>query len=173
MLSNYALILKVKLWLKKNQIQKYQVLNSGQTPFWCSQRCISAHPAQEGDIFKYMYMYNIRLGAERTPGLGFKAYDEQFRLKRAMDQSKSFGKIDDELWLIYMANTTCQSLNPITNNTRSQKCFNFNYRGVCKRPICKYQHTCMQCGLPHPVASHHNVALGTHDENLSTYQQNF
>ena len=110
---------------------------------------------------------------ERTPDLGFKAYDEQFRLKRAMDQSKSFGKIDDELWLIYMANTTCQSPNPITNNTRSQKCFNFNYRGVCKRPICKYQHTCMQCGLPHPVASHHNVALGTHDENNSTFQQNF
>ena len=34
---------------------------------------ITAHPAQAGDLIKYMH--NIRLGAERTTGLGFKSYD--------------------------------------------------------------------------------------------------
>ena len=117
---------------------------------------ITAHPSQAGDLIKYMH--NIRSGAERTPGLGFKLYDEQFRLKRVMDPSMSFGKIDNELWLMYMANATSQSTNfhamQYVNTHHNQKCFDFNYKGICPRYQCKYSHTCIQCGMQHPITQH-------------------
>ena len=51
------------------------------------------------------YMHNVRTGADMS--LGWKSYDEQFRLKVALDPSKSWALVDTELWVMYIvgANT--------------------------------------------------------------------
>ena len=47
-------------------------------------------------------MHIVRLGASRINGLGWKTYDEQFRLKMGIDPVKSWEIVDQELWLLYM-----------------------------------------------------------------------
>ena len=49
------------------------------------------------------YMYNVRLAAERGSGTGWVAYDEQYRLRKARFPFTSWGDIDMELWLLYVA----------------------------------------------------------------------
>ena len=44
----------------------------------------------------------VRLGASRCANLGWKMYDEQFRLRKAQDPASSWSLVDYELWLIYM-----------------------------------------------------------------------
>ncbi|ESO92305.1 hypothetical protein LOTGIDRAFT_162608 [Lottia gigantea] len=60
---------------------------------------ISAHPCKSQDLLKYMR--SVRLGASRSRGMGWK-----FRLRKAADPTSSWGNVDYELWLIYMANNT-------------------------------------------------------------------
>jgi hypothetical protein len=62
----------------------------------------SAHPEKFQDLLKYMSM--VRLGASRCANLGWKMYDEQFRLCTAQDPASSWSLVDYELWLIYMNN---------------------------------------------------------------------
>ncbi|VDI45236.1 Hypothetical predicted protein [Mytilus galloprovincialis] len=45
------------------------------------------------------YMQTVRLGAKRYAGLGWKLYDEQFRLRRSQEPAGSWSVIDTELWL--------------------------------------------------------------------------
>ena len=113
----------------------------------------AAHPAKVLDLIKYMS--TIRLGASRNRGLGFRSYDDQFRLKKAFNPSSSWAEVDYELWLIYM---TPQSTNQMSLQTTSYnnagnslRCYNFNYKGSCIHYPCKYRHTCMSCSGPHPV----------------------
>jgi len=56
------------------------------------------HVNQFQDLLKYMSM--VRLGASRTMGLGWKSYDEQFRLRKTQNPSSSWSIIDQELWLL-------------------------------------------------------------------------
>ena len=58
---------------------------------------VGAHPDSRQTILKYLY--NVKLGAKRSTGLGWKDYDQQFRLKKAKDPSVSWGVVDQELWL--------------------------------------------------------------------------
>ena len=44
----------------------------------------------------------VRLGASRCANLGWKMYDEQFRLRKTQDPACSWSLVDYELWLIYM-----------------------------------------------------------------------
>jgi hypothetical protein len=62
----------------------------------------SAHPEKFQDFLKYMSM--VQLGASRCANLGWKMYDEQFRLRKAQDPTSSWSLVDHELWLIYMNN---------------------------------------------------------------------
>ncbi|CAG2255924.1 SLC35A1_2_3 [Mytilus edulis] len=48
------------------------------------------------------YMQTVRLGAKRYAGLGWKLYDEQFRLRRSQEPAGSWSVIDTELWLLYI-----------------------------------------------------------------------
>jgi hypothetical protein len=66
-------------------------------------RYTSAHPEKYQALLKYMHI--VRLGASRLNGLGWKTYDEQFRLKMGIDPVKSWEIVDQELWLLYMGNT--------------------------------------------------------------------
>ena len=48
------------------------------------------------------YMQSVRLRANRFGGQGWKSDDEQFRLRKAQDPSKSWEQIDQELWVLFM-----------------------------------------------------------------------
>ena len=124
---------------------------------------LSAHPDKFQGILKYMYV--IRLGASRLRSLGWKKYDEQFRLKMGMDPSKSWENIDQELWLIYMtdvpssfmsfqtSNTVSSTMSTVVNQSSVNKCYNFNYKGICDRVPCIFKHVCFRCSGNHPFYS--------------------
>lgn len=63
------------------------------------------HSDKTRDLLQYMN--DIRIGAVRS--LEWKQYDEHFRLKMAMDPSKSWAADDLELWVIYMAGASSSS----------------------------------------------------------------
>lgn len=120
---------------------------------------ISVHPEKAQSLLKYMQ--TVRLGASRMRGLGWKEYDQQFRLKMAFDPSKSWDTVDNELWLMYMISDsiTSNALSiPAPKSTGQlstfNKCYNFNNKGSCFRNPCTYQHLCFKCSLPdHPFIS--------------------
>jgi hypothetical protein len=110
-----------------------------------------AHPEKYQALLKYMHI--VRLGASRINGLGWKTYDEQFRLKMGIDPVKSWEIVDQELWLLYMRNTR-NSLPDSYKNDKSKtsvnKCYNFNKMGMCDRVPCNYKHVCFSCSGHHP-----------------------
>lgn len=106
---------------------------------------VSAHPHRIQEVMKYMSV--IRTAAKRHSNLGWKQYDQQFRLRLEADPSgMSFNKIDYELWLLYVGR---QSSETETNARASKKCFDFNYR-QCFKPFCLYRHACLICNNLHP-----------------------
>ena len=40
---------------------------------------------------------------------------------------------------------------PKTNNNYGYKCYEFNFKGLCKRSNCLYRHVCLKCNLPYPA----------------------
>ena len=100
------------------------------------------------------YMHDVRLGASRIKGLGWKEYDEQFRLKMSVNPTKSWEVIDQELWLLYMVSPN--TVPEIKHNSQVglkssiNKCYNFNYKGTCDRTPCNYKHVCFKCSGCHP-----------------------
>ncbi|XP_062617622.1 uncharacterized protein LOC134279286 [Saccostrea cucullata] len=111
----------------------------------------SAHQDEVQGLFKYMH--DIRLGATR--GMGWKKYDEQFRLRRSVNPSISWAGIDPELWLMYMHAPSQQAVStqPSPGQITHNKCFNFNYRGFCSKQGCGYLHMCIKCNNGHPISS--------------------
>ena len=103
----------------------------------------------------------VRLWASRCVNLGWKMYDEQFRLRKAQDPTSSWSWVDYELWLIHMNNTTSS---PVTGNQMffsdkkdgALKCYNFNYQGTCFRQHCFYSHSCIQCNGGHSMLQCHS-----------------
>jgi hypothetical protein len=45
-------------------------------------------------------MFSIKLGASRSKDLGWRDYDQQFRMKKERSPSLSWGDIDMELWVL-------------------------------------------------------------------------
>lgn len=117
---------------------------------------LSAHPAKCQELLKYLN--TVRLGATRIRGLGWKEYDEQFRLKVAADPNKSWDSVDQELWLMFMVNDNSHFYNQNDanftthppNRTSINKCYNYNYKGTCDRTPCIYKHICFRCSGNHP-----------------------
>jgi len=95
----------------------------------------SAHPSLFQDLLKYMK--SVRLGSKRCVGLGWKAYDEQFRLRMAQDPTSSWAAIDTELWLLLMQpvgnvqHGAAVAPRVIQNYGTVLKCYAFNYNGLC------------------------------------------
>lgn len=121
---------------------------------------VSAHPESIQGLLKYIH--SIQLGAGRCQGLGWRDYDQQFRLKKARYPASSWGCIDPELWLLYMQyptstpnslyNTGHQKQGPVTVRAIG-KCYEYNNRGRCTHPYCPYAHRCIKCGAPHPAVN--------------------
>lgn len=118
---------------------------------------LGAHIEKYQGVLKYIQV--LRLGANRVQGMGWKTYDEQFRYKMSIDPSKDWGNIDQELWLLYMVDTpkTYQNAGQYRSNAGAfsniipQKCYGFNYKGMCDRVNCSYAHTCIRCSGAHPL----------------------
>ncbi|CAC5389834.1 unnamed protein product [Mytilus coruscus] len=63
-----------------------------------------AHVCRLQELLKYVSV--VRLGAKRNLNiLGWKLYDEQFRLRKALDPASSWAIVDPELWLLNMADS--------------------------------------------------------------------
>lgn len=96
--------------------------------------------------------------------MGWKTYDERFKLRRSVDPNIPWSKVDYELWLMFM---TWPSLQPAGSHTNPPhyKCYNFNFKGSCDRPGCHYLHKCIRCSGVHPrylclaMLRSHQVAL--------------
>lgn len=107
---------------------------------------LSAHPHRAQELLKYMH--SIRLGYSRHGGMGWKIYDEQFRLRMAYAPSMKWSDIDNELWLVYMVQPS--KMTGSVDNSPRKKCFDFNFRGSCSKPLCNYVHACINCNASHP-----------------------
>ena len=105
---------------------------------------LAAHPHRLQQLFKYLH--DIRLGAQKSNG--WVIYDEQFRLRMAHNPSQDWGIVDNELWVKYMT-PTIDRPTPSSPN----RCFDFNFKGVCSRAQCAYSHRCLKCNGKHSSLS--------------------
>jgi len=115
----------------------------------------SVHPESTQGMLKYMY--NVKLGASRCNGLGWRDYDQQYRLKKAQSPTSPWGLVDQELWLLFMQRTPMynnpQSPQAKGSNIQGRKCYEYNNRGRCTHPYCRYSHSCLKCDGRHPAAN--------------------
>ena len=136
---------------------------------------ISAHPESTQGLLKYMY--TVKLGASRSTGLGWRDYDQQFRLKKSKCPALSWGTVDQELWLLYMQYVPSQS--NYGTSTTYRKCFEYNNKGKCSLPHCRYLHKCLKCNNPHPAInckvynSTQNMSQGTYTTQGQGSNRNF
>jgi len=114
------------------------------------------HVSRFQELLKYMHL--VRLASSRyvVGNMGWKNYDEQFRLRKVSDPSNSWGVVDTELWLLYIGsgniNTTSQFAGSRGSASHSNlKCYSFNYTGNRFRQVCHFGHFCLNCGKTHPL----------------------
>ena len=154
--SNGQLILQTK------QNKKISDINTWIDAFLIYTSIYTAtHPECIQEILKYIYI--VKLGASRSAGLGWREYDQQFRLKKARYPALSWGKVDPELWLLYIHSPQSMShngqltvgtgqSNPNTGTGLSNMtCYEYNNKGRCPLPYCRYIHKCIRCNGPHPA----------------------
>ena len=117
-------------------------------------------PTRAQELLKYMR--DIRLAATRS-NYWF-SYDEQFRLRIASQPHLSWGIINQELWLLYISNSSRPESRTRTNSQQTQGsqsdrvnrtavlyCNHYNKGTSCPFfPRCRYQHGCSKCGENHP-----------------------
>lgn len=106
------------------------------------------------ELLKYMSV--VRLAAKSFRGIGWKSYDEQFRLRQARQPERSWAVVDGELWLTCLTTSMSRSGDLLTQNkTFGAKggCYDYNFKGFCQRTNCGYVHKCLQCGGGHPKIS--------------------
>ncbi|CAC5416742.1 unnamed protein product [Mytilus coruscus] len=84
------------------------------------------------------------LGASRSIGLGWKDYDQEFRLKKARNPAMSWATVDQELWLLYIHSVQSNTPSPRVYmvNTKRKYC-EFNNKGACMLPQYRYLHKCL------------------------------
>lgn len=128
---------------------------------------VGSHPESAMGLIKYMY--TVKLGASRSSGLSWYEYDQQFRYKVHKNSEVSWGVVDQELWLLYMQHSQSTSL-PATSFPQTQysarKCFEYNNKGRCNIPNCRFAHRCLRCNYPHP-------AIKCHVQNVNKAQTNW
>ena len=110
---------------------------------------VGAHPEKVKDLLKYMS--TVRLGAKRYGGIGWKLYDEQYRLRQAQNPTNSWADIDQELWMLYMFYSPPMQ-RPLNNRQLPNLCFNYN-NGRCLNRACQFTHKCIKCTGFHPAVS--------------------
>ena len=113
---------------------------------------IARHPSRCLELLKYAEL--IRTASIQFPGFGWRAYDEQFRLRQEANPGRSWGEIDFELWLTVAAASVTSpaargaNIPPPTyrsKNIRHGHCFAYNSASGCNFTNCKFAHTCQKC----------------------------
>ena len=119
------------------------------------------------------YIDTVRSAARQFGGYGWRTYDEQFRLKQALNPTQSWATIDSELWLRFLLAPRSRNFRPSSSNFTFQQhyragssglsqqqgskfgfCFAYN-RGYCGRQNCQFAHKCTQCKkLGHPATQY-------------------
>jgi hypothetical protein len=97
----------------------------------------SAHVQKIQGLLKYLN--TVRLGPKRcgTHNVGWKLYDEQFRLRMTENPNAKWADVDVELWLLYI---NPHNFNESFTSNMIYKCYAFNYNGVCNKQNCTYSH---------------------------------
>ena len=116
-------------------------------------------------------MHTVRMAASRDYPQGWVNYDEQYRLRKALSPSSSWGVVDMELWMLCVStppsvNTTIGSVNSPAyssglnsanaqhQNNRGLVCRNINRGFQCKfGKNCRYSHRCTKCNGIHPMTN--------------------
>ena len=69
-----------------------------------------------------------------------------------VSKSISKGLVDQELRLLYIhSGQSSPTLPSARSNTYYRKCYEFNNKGRCSLPNCRYIHACLRCSNPHPA----------------------
>ena len=117
------------------------------------------------------YAETVRTASVQFPGLGWRNYDEQFRLRMEANPSRSWASMDMELWVtVAAAGSMLPAANAHTNPSRNQyslgsnpvrnACFAFNSVAGCRWNSCRYVHSCSRCARSGHGASSCRVAGG-------------
>ncbi len=110
-----------------------------------------SHPERQSELLAYIR--NVRR-AGKYGGIGYKLYDEKFRMAQADNPGRSWATIDSELWLIYVGArgpppTSTFRAQPAQPGGPKRKgtCNQFNQKGSCSfgEEACHYQHKCAKC----------------------------
>jgi len=111
-------------------------------------------PTKGPEMIRYMSL--IREIANRHGGSAWSVYDEQFRLRQA-SKPTPWGVINNDLWMRCVSfaqpivNANRQFVQGPSNQgvERSATCHEFNAKGSCGWPQCRFAHNCAQCGQGH------------------------
>lgn len=147
--ENKVLFMNGQFTLKPTNVIKITTIDAWLDAFFIFMSIyLSAHIDETHSLIKYIA--NVKLGASRVSGgLGWRDYDRQFRLRKAKDNSISWGKIDQELWLLYIT----PNVHSVLRNTQASPkfCYEYNNKGFCRLQNCQYQHQCLKCQNKHPA----------------------
>ena len=91
-------------------------------------------------------------------------YDQQFRLRKALNPSRPWSQIDGNLWLRFIAKAPTQN---VTTNNQQRKCYDFNFKRGCFRLHCSYLHSCIKCNGMHAASSCNQFAKSTNNQVAS------
>lgn len=108
-----------------------------------------AHPSKSAELLKYIH--TVRLGVARG-STGWYDYDTQYRLRKALNPTSSWGEVDAELWLLHMSSKLVNHHQSTQSSESGLKCFDYNYKCNCLKSNCQYSHSCIRCAGMHPVS---------------------
>ena len=97
---------------------------------------LEKHNCMAHDLLSYMSIIRGALSDSSFDRLYL--YDQQFRLRKALNPSRPWSQIDGNLWLRFVAKAPTQN---VTTNNQHGKCYDFNFRRVCFRLNCYYLHS--------------------------------
>ena len=106
---------------------------------------IERHPLLASDLYSYMSI--IRGASTDAPFSRVYMYDQQFRLRISVNQTRSWSQIDGNLWLRFIAKGALGS----QSVSQQRPCYDYNFKKSCFRYNCIYKHTCFKCGGFHPA----------------------
>ncbi len=141
---------------------------------------LERHSARAAELLKYAE--TIRLASVQFSGFGWRTYDEQFRLRHAVNPASSWGDMDIELWVTVAAAASIGSATPRPKNRYNTfgpaaggrgnlpgprslgsggVCYAFNRAQGCRFAPCKFVHKCSVCSRANHNALNCRVRFGS------------
>ena len=98
---------------------------------------LERHAARAAELLKYVE--TIRLASVQFSGFGWRTYDEQFRLRHAVNPASSWGIMDIELWVTVAAAASIVSATPSPRpNTNRYSTFGPT-KHPCHTKLCRFR----------------------------------